>query len=62
MFNSLNSIKALVEIDKAEAKSAITKLSNLLRKSIQLSKNKLILIKEELEIVETYIKLEKTLF
>jgi sensor histidine kinase YesM len=62
LFNSLNSIKALVELDKDEAKLAITKLSNLLRKSIQLSKNKLIYIREELEIVETYIDLEKIRF
>jgi len=62
LFNSLNSIKALVEIDKNEAKIAITKLSNLLRKSIHLSRKKLITIKEELEIVETYIDLEKIRF
>jgi sensor histidine kinase YesM len=62
LFNSLNSIKALVEIDKDEAKVAITKLSNLLRKSIQLGKHKLITIKEELDIVESYIDLEKIRF
>jgi len=62
LFNSLNSIKALIEIDKSEAKEAITKLSNLLRQSITLSKNKLITIKQELEVVETYIKLEKIRF
>ena len=62
LFNSLNSIKALVEIDKDEAKIAITKLSNLLRKSIQLGRHKLITIKEELEIVESYIDLEKIRF
>ena len=62
LFNSLNSIKALVEIDKDEAKIAITKLSNLLRKSIHLGRKKLITIKEELEIVETYIDLEKIRF
>lgn len=62
LFNSLNSIKALVEIDKVEAKVAITKLSNLLRKSIQLGKHKLITVKEELEIVESYIDLEKIRF
>jgi sensor histidine kinase YesM len=62
LFNSLNSIKALIEIDKTEAKEAITKLSNLLRQSITLSKNKLITIKQELEVVETYIKLEKIRF
>ncbi len=62
LFNSLNSIKALIEIDKTEAKDAITKLSNLLRQSITLSKNRLITIKQELEVVETYIKLEKIRF
>ena len=62
LFNSLNSIKALVEINKDEAKEAITKLSNLLRKSMQLSKNPLITIREEMEIVDTYIELEKIRF
>jgi two-component system LytT family sensor kinase len=62
LFNSLNSIKALVEIDKDEAKVAITKLSNLLRKSIQLGRHKLITIMEELDIVESYIDLEKIRF
>jgi len=62
LFNSLNSIKALVEIDKDEAKMAITKLSNLLRKSIQLSKHKLVSIADELEIVTNYIDLEKIRF
>ncbi len=62
LFNSLNSIKALIEIDKSEAKEAITKLSNLLRQSITLSKNKLISIKEEMTVVETYINLEKIRF
>lgn len=62
LFNSLNSIKALVEIDKDQAKGAITQLSNLLRKSITLSRNRLILIREELDIVETYLALEKIRF
>lgn len=62
LFNSLNSIKALIEIDKSEAKDAITQLSSLLRQSITLSKNKLITIKEELEVVQTYVNLEKIRF
>lgn len=52
----------MVEINKDEAKEAITKLSNLLRKSMQLSKNPLITIREEMEIVDTYIELEKIRF
>ena len=62
LFNSLNSIKALVEIDKEGSKAAITKLSNLLRNSIHLSKNRLISLREELEIVKTYLDLEKIRF
>jgi sensor histidine kinase YesM len=62
LFNALNSIKALIEIDKDEAKEAITKLSNLLRQSITLSKSKLISIKEELNVVQTYINIEKIRF
>jgi len=62
LFNSLNSIKALVEIDKVEAKTAITQLSSLLRLSIHLSKSKLITLREEMELVDTYLKLEKIRF
>ncbi|MFK8038499.1 MAG: sensor histidine kinase [Crocinitomicaceae bacterium] len=62
LFNSLNSIKALVEINKEESKIAITKLSNLLRNSIQLGKNRLIPIEKELELVKTYLDIEKIRF
>ena len=62
LFNSLNSIKALVEVDKDESKKAITKLSTLLRNSIHLSKNRLISLNEELELVKNYLDLEKIRF
>ena len=62
LFNALNSIKALVEIDKNESKDAITKLSKLLRNSIQLTKNKLISIEKELDVVTTYLDIEKIRF
>ena len=62
LFNSLNSIKALVEIDKDESKVAITKLSNLLRHSIQLGKHRLITLEKELELVKTYLDIEKIRF
>jgi len=62
LFNSLNSIRALVEIDQKESKKAITKLSNLLRNSIQLGKNRLILLEKELELVKTYLDIEKIRF
>ena len=62
LFNSLNSIKALVEIDQKESKRAITKLSNLLRNSIHLGKKRLITVEEELELVKNYLDIEKIRF
>ncbi len=62
LFNSLNSIRALVGIDPEQSKSAITKLSGLLRQSINLGKLKTISLKDELEIVDSYLQLEQIRF
>ncbi|MBK9192196.1 MAG: histidine kinase [Crocinitomicaceae bacterium] len=62
LFNSLNSIRALVALNPEQAKSAITQLSGLLRNSINLGKLKLISLKDELELVEHYLKLEQIRF
>jgi sensor histidine kinase YesM len=62
LFNSLNSIRALIEIDPGTAKSAITTLSNILRDSLQLGKRSLIQLDEELKLVSEYLKLEKIRF
>ncbi len=62
LFNSLNSIRALVEIDPKLAKKTITKLSNLLRTSLISGKKDTISIKEELTLVANYLDLEKVRF
>lgn len=62
LFNSLNSIRALIEVDPSTAKSAITTLSSLLRKSLLLGKKLNITLKEEIGLVEEYLKLEKIRF
>lgn len=62
LFNSLNSIRALVGIDPENAKTAITRLSSLLRHSISLGKLKLIPLKQELEIIKSYLELEQIRF
>lgn len=62
LFNSLNSIRALVGLNPEQAKSAITKLSGLLRNSIHLGKLRLIALKDELELVDNYLKLEQIRF
>lgn len=58
LFNSLNSIRALIEIEPATASSAITTLSSLLRNSLQLGKKTVISLQEELKLVEEYLQLE----
>lgn len=62
LFNSLNSIRAMIEENPEKAKNAVTQLSNLLRKSLLLGKENLVSLKEELEMVENYLALEKIRF
>ncbi|MBI3135138.1 MAG: histidine kinase [Bacteroidetes bacterium] len=62
LFNSLNSIRALVGLNPDQAKSAITQLSGLLRNSINLGKLRLIPLRDELELVDHYLKLEQIRF
>lgn len=62
LFNSLNSIKALVDIDPVKSKISITRLSNLLRISLEFGKYNIVPFKKELELVENYLELEKIRF
>ena len=62
LFNSLNSIRALIDLDPLKAKQSVTTLSNLLRNSLVLGKNEFITLAEELQIVKSYLELEKIRF
>lgn len=62
IFNSMNSIRALIDENPLLAKSAITQLSNVLRNSLLMGKKKLITFGEELQLVDDYLNLEKTRF
>jgi two-component system, LytTR family, sensor kinase len=62
LFNSLNSIRALIEEDPKIAKSAITTLSNLLRRSLNMGKHPKVTLEEELRLVKEYLELEKIRF
>lgn len=62
LFNSLNSIRALIDLEPLKAKEAVTTLSNLLRKSLILGKENLVRLDEELEMVSHYLELEKIRF
>lgn len=62
MFNSMNSIRALVDEDPKKAKIAITQLSNILRNTLMMHKNKFITLEEELVLVKDYLELEHIRF
>ncbi len=59
MFNSMNSIRALIDENPVKAKEAVTQLSNILRNTLLMNKNKEIALDEELNIVKDYLALEK---
>jgi sensor histidine kinase YesM len=58
MFNAMNSIRALVDEDPVKSKEAITQLSNILRNTLQMGKNKVIGFDEEMKVVNDYLELE----
>ncbi|MFN6015854.1 MAG: sensor histidine kinase [Flavobacteriales bacterium] len=62
LFNSLNSIRALIDLQPSKAKESVTTLSNLLRRSLILGKENLVTLEEELEMVSNYLELEKIRF
>ncbi|MDB2656968.1 histidine kinase [Crocinitomicaceae bacterium] len=62
LFNSLNSIRALVDIDPIKAKKSITTLSNLLRQSLVLGKENLVSLENELNVAKSYLDLERVRF
>lgn len=62
MFNSMNSIRALIDEDPSKAKVAITMLSGLLRNNLTHGKRQTIPLKEEMDLVEKYLSLEKIRF
>ena len=62
IFNSLNSIRALVDENPTRARRAITELSNILRSSMQAEKSETVPLEKELDIVKDYLALEQMRF
>ncbi len=58
MFNAMNSIRALIEEDPASAKTALTRLSNILRYSLKIERNETVPLEEEIQTVKDYLLLE----
>ena len=59
IFNSLNSLRALIDEDPARARQAVTQLANLLRYSLQSGQLETVPFEEELGIVNDYLALEQ---
>jgi two-component system, LytTR family, sensor kinase len=62
IFNSLNSIRALVDENPERARRAVTELSNILRSSMQIEKAETVNFEKELNIVKDYLALENMRF
>ncbi|WP_339698317.1 histidine kinase [Algoriphagus aquimarinus] len=62
IFNALNSVRALVDEDPIKAKTAITRISNMLRFSLMMDKKQTIEFGDELNTVKDYLELESIRF
>ncbi len=59
IFNSLNSLRALIEEDPLRARQAVTQLANLLRYSLQSGQLATVPFEDELSVVNDYLALEQ---
>lgn len=62
LFNSLNSINALVVSQPAEARKMIQQLSDYLRNTLKKEEHKWVTLEEELEYLQLYLDIEKVRF
>jgi two-component system, LytTR family, sensor kinase len=62
MFNALNSIRALIDVDPQNAQTAVTKLSNILRYSLKMERVETVPLGEEMQAVSDYLALESVRF
>ncbi len=60
LFNTLNSIASLISENPRKAEAMVEKLSELFRYTLQTSQKDTIKLSEELEIVRSYLEIEKT--
>jgi signal transduction histidine kinase len=59
IFNSLNSLRSLIEEDPKRARVAVTQLANLLRYSLQSSQLETVPLEDELRMASDYLALEQ---
>lgn len=59
LFNSLNSLRALIPFELERPREAVTRLADLLRASLASGRETLVPLRQELETVENYLALEQ---
>ncbi|MEW6733968.1 MAG: histidine kinase [Acidobacteriota bacterium] len=59
LFNTLNSISALIQEDPAQAERLVERLAALLRYSLDANQRRLVPLRQELKIVTDYLEIEK---
>ena len=59
LFNTLQGISTLIDLDRARAQAILLKLSNLLRTTLQHGNSDLITVDEELKFTAAYLDIEK---
>ena len=62
LFNTLNSISALIAVDPARAEQVVGRLAALLRSSLDTTTRSLIPLEQELAIVQDYVDIERARF
>jgi len=62
LFNTLNSIASLISENPKAAESTVEKLSELFRYTLKSAENNTVTVAEELDIVRTYLEIEKVRF
>src|SRR5205814_9509341 len=60
LFNTLNSISALIREDPRAAERMVERLAALLRDSLEMNRTRLVPLSRELRIVQDYLEIEKT--
>ena len=62
LFNSLNTVRALIDESPEKAREAVTQLACVFRASLNTSRKDLITLREEMETVRSYLSLERARF
>jgi hypothetical protein len=62
LFNSLNTLRALIPREQKEPREAISRLSDLLRSALTVTASETISLRRELETVDAYLALERLRF